>query len=276
MQTHPTQHHRPFLKWAGGKQRLLPSLLPLLPKGRRLIEPFLGAGAVFLATNYPAYVLNDANTELVAAWVSLKERPARFVCDASSLFCEANHSQARYLELRDEFNSTTDTYRRSVLLPYLNKFGFNGLYRVNLSGAFNVPYGKPATLPLFPFGAAAAAAEHLKRATVLAGDFAAAIEMARTGDVVYCDPPYLSSASGASFQAYTAKGFRLNDHQRLVAAARVAARRGATVLISNHETCATRDLYRGFELHALTVGRSISASNQGRGICRELVAVLRG
>ncbi|SCK18443.1 DNA adenine methylase [Variovorax sp. HW608] len=267
---------RPFLKWAGGKTRLLQSLLPYFPTGARLIEPFVGAGSVFLATDYPAYVLNDANPDLVATWVALRERPRQYIRDASSLFCDANHSQARYLELRDEFNASADRYRRAVLLPYLNKFGFNGLYRVNRAGGFNVPYGKPASLPLFPFDAAAVAAERLKRAVVLGGDFAAAIEMARPGDVIYCDPPYLDSESGASFTAYTAEGFSLEDHQRLVVAAKRAASRRATVLISNHDTEETRDLYRGLELHPLKVERSISASNAGRGACGELLAILRG
>src|SRR5262249_17953437 len=159
--------------------------------------------------DYPAYVLNDANPDLVATWVALRERPRQYVRDASGFFCEANRSQARYLELRAEFNASADAYERAVLLPYLNRFGFNGLYRVNQARGFNVPYGKPASLPLFPFDAAAAAAEHLKRAIVLGGDFAAAIDMARSEDVVYCDPPYVDSASGASFTAFTAKGFGL-------------------------------------------------------------------
>ena len=253
MSNHPSTL-RPVLKWAGGKSRLLPSLLPLLPNDRRVVLPFVGAGSVFLATDYPSYILNDASPELVAFWVALKERPRQFVRDASRLFCDANHSQSRYLELRNDFNASSDPYRQAVLLPYLNKFGFNGLHRVNRKGEFNVPYGKPASLPLFPFDAAAAAAGRLTSATILSGDFATPMDMAGKGDVVYCDPPYLRSATGVSFTAYTARGFGIEDHERLVILGKAAARRGATVLISNHDTPGTRELYRVFELHSFAVG----------------------
>lgn len=273
---HPTKRSRPVLKWSGSKARLLPSLLPILPPGKRLIEPFVGAGSVFLATDYPSYVLNDANPDLAAMWVALKERPAAFVRDASSFFCEANWSQARYLEIRADFNATVDRYSRAVLLPYLNKHGFNGLYRVNRSGGFNVPYGDPSRLPQFPFDAAASAAERLKDAVVLSGDFAPVMEMAGPGDVVYCDPPYLSSQIGASFQAYTAAGFGFDDHQRLVLAAKAAVSRGARVFISNHDTDEVRELYRGFHLRPMEVVRTVAAATSARGRCKEVVAEVAG
>lgn len=275
MQQHPQTRTRPFLKWAGGKQRLLKTLLPLLPPGKRLIEPFLGAGSVFLGTDYASYVLNDANPDLVAAWVSLKERPAPFILEASALFCEANRSHDRYLALRDEFNSSSDAYSRAVLLPYLNCFGFNGLYRVNKAGAFNVPFGKPTRLPLFPFDEMFAAAVRLRRAKILSGDFQAAMDVAASGDIVYCDPPYHSSSKGASFSAYTSNGFTDADHLRLLECANAAAARGTTVLISNHDTPLTRKLYRDCEVHRLNVNRSIASTRHGRGNCEELVAILR-
>ena len=273
---HPTPQSRPFLKWAGSKQRLLPSLLPLLPLGKRLIEPFVGAGSVFLATDYPSYVVNDANPDLVAMWSALKERPRQFIQDASALFCESNWSQGRYLELRDEFNLAADRYSRAVLLPYLNRFGFNGLYRVNRSGAFNVTYGDPVRLPQFPFDAAARAADQLRRAVVLGGDFGSALEMAGPGDVVYCDPPYLNSTKGATFQAYTAAGFGLSDHQRLVSTAKAAVDRGARVFVSNHDTAEARELYRGFRLHSMEALRTVAASSSARVRCKELVAEVVG
>jgi len=128
MLKHP-QHlapSRPFLKWLGGKGRLLPTLLPLLPPGSRLIEPFVGAGAVFLGSSYPAAILGDANPDLAAVWVAIKERPREFVARASELFSDGNRSPEAYLRIRSEYNEAVDRFERAVRFMYLNKFGFNG------------------------------------------------------------------------------------------------------------------------------------------------------
>jgi len=277
MLKHP-QHlapSRPFLKWLGGKGRLLPTLLPLLPPGSRLIEPFVGAGAVFLGSSYPAAILGDANPDLAAVWVAIKEQRREFVARASELFCDGNRSPEAYLRIRTEFNESVDRFERAVRFMYLNKFGFNGLYRVNKRGVFNVPYGHPDALPRFPFDEVALAAEKLKAATVLSGGFAATMELATVGDVVYCDPPYSDLETQTSFTGYAAQGFGVAEHKELVAAAREAAAKGATVLISNHDTPQTRALYEGFEIVELTVRRSVAADAGKRLAARELLAKLR-
>lgn len=266
---------RPFLKWTGGKQRLLPQLLPLLPPGRRLIEPFVGAGSVLLASCYPRFVINDANPDLAAVWLALKERPREYIEAASRYFTARNHCAEAYVQLRTEFNSLVDSFERAVRVPYLNKFGFNGLCRVNKQGQFNVPYGKPVRLPTFPRDAMVAATKRLTHSTVMAGDFSQALEVAEDGDVVYCDPPYSPLDGAASFTAYTREGFSESQHVRLVAAARQAAARGATVLISNHDTRGTRELYCGLEIIELRVRRSVSADSGRRTTVPELVAILR-
>lgn len=265
---------KPFLKWSGGKQRLLPQLLPLLPPGRRLIEPFVGAGSVFLATNYQHYLINDANSDLAAMWVAVKLRPREFAEHAASFFTEGNRTQEAYLRIRAEFNRSADRFERAVRLPYLNKFGFNGLFRVNSSGAFNTPYGQPAKLPTFPWDQIDAAARRLDRCLVLSGGFAAAMELAGLGDVVYCDPPYLDSGKGSSFTGYTAEGFGLKEHEELLECAIKAVSRGANVLISNHDTPQVRDLYRGWHIEALEVSRSIASKADRRGKAKEIVAWL--
>lgn len=272
---HPTlQRERPPLKWTGGKIRLLPQLSPLLPHGRRLIEPFVGAGAVFLNHKYPAFLLNDANIDLMAMWRALRNRSDRYIKDAAALFGAANHSEAAYLRIREEFNSATDAYDRAVRLPYLNRNGFNGLYRVNRKGAYNVPYGKPAAPPHFPLGAFERASVTLRRATLMNADFVSTVSLAGPGDVVYCDPPYSPSATGASFTGYTAHGFDWSDHALLVNAAHDAHARGATVLISNHDTPLTRALYAGFRIHSVEVSRTVAANASSRGVTPELVAIL--
>jgi DNA adenine methylase len=264
---------KPFLKWAGGKQRLLSQILPLLPAGNQLIEPFVGAGAVFLASAYNRYVINDANPDLVAVWVALQSRPAQFMNRAAAHFTEKNRSADAYYELRDLFNAHTDSFERAVLLPYLNRFGFNGLFRVNSRGHYNIPYGKPMMLPHFPWEEMEVASRKLRRCLVLNGGYQAAIEMATEGDVVYCDPPYVNDVT-PSFTQYTASPFGIEQHRQLEGACREAARRGATVLVSNHDTATTRSLYAAWEIIPVTVRRSLSAQTQARGVVNELIARL--
>lgn len=276
MHPHPalSDTSKPILKWVGGKSRLLPQLQPLLPSGKRLIEPFVGAGSVFLGTQYEQYVINDVNSDLAAFWVYLKERPREFGLRAAELFTVENHSQAAYLRVRDEFNSASDRFERAVRLPYLNRFGFNGLHRVNRSGVFNTPYGKPAKLPRFPWEELEAAASKLSRCLVLNGGFAGAMELAGAGDVVYCDPPYLASRRGVSFTAYSTSSFGRAQHLQLIACAVQATQRGARVLISNHDTPEVRDLFKGWELASMQVRRSVSGLASARGAALELVAML--
>jgi DNA adenine methylase len=275
MYFHPqNQSCRPFLKWAGGKGRLLAQLLPLFPLRGRLVEPFVGAGSVFLAADYDRYLLADANPDLIAVWVSLQQRPAEFIAESQSYFIEANRTEEAFMRIRAEFNQSHDRWERAVRFIYLNKFGFNGLFRVNKSGNYNVPYSRPAVLPRFPFETLEAAALKLQRCTFLNGGFAATLDECGFGDAVYCDPPYVTSEDEPSFTSYTAGGFGAQQQEQLVTCARLAVKRGATVLISNHDTPYARELYRGWELHTLTVRRSISASGP-RGMANELVAILR-
>lgn len=287
MQTHPTLSpalspasasaaSKPFLKWPGGKRRLLPQLLPLLPPGKRLIEPFVGAGSVFLATGYDHYVINDANSDLVAVWAALQVRPRDFIQQAQALFNEGNRNEQAYLRVRQEFNQSIDRFERAVRLPYLNRFCFNGVFRVNRRGDFNVPFGKPAKLPSLPIEEMVAAAEKLERCTIMNGGFAAAVEMAGVHDVLYCDPPYLDSSRGYSFTGYTTSPFGIAEHEQLLECCLQAASRGAQVLISNHDTPQVRALYRGWQIVEVSARRSVASNAEARGMAREIVALLPG
>lgn len=264
----------PFLKWAGGKRRLLPTLLPLLPAGSRLIEPFVGAGSVFLASGYPDYILGDSNPVLMALYQWLKHDPVRLHDLAAALFSDAHHSESAYLRLRARFNSpSTHELERVALFLYLNRFGFNGLYRTNRQGCCNTPYGHPSKLPGFPGQALLACAEKLRHAELVCGDFEVALRHTQPGDVIYCDPPYADRVDQASFTAYGMAGFSWQDHQRLASCARTLAREGCVVLISNHATPDTERLYTGATLHRMSVRRSIAGKASARGCVDELVAV---
>ena len=158
MQTHPRAGasaakeigSKPFLKWPGGKRRLAVRILSLLPVEGRLIEPFVGAGSVFLASGHTHLVLNDRNADLMAAYAALQSDPAAFIAEARALFSGEYLSREAYLCLREEFNGLPAGFRRAVLFVYLNRHGFNGLCRYSQSGRYNVPWGKLNATPYFP------------------------------------------------------------------------------------------------------------------------------
>ena len=264
----------PFLKWAGGKRRLLPILLPLLPSGKRLIEPFVGAGSVFLASDIDALVLADSNPVLMSVYRQLKDDAPAFIALAKTYFIEDHRTPEAYYALRQTFNDpATPEPIRAALFVYINRFGFNGLYRTNRQGECNTPYGHPKALPGFPAAAIQAFAERLQNAELHCADFETVMSAARPDDLVYCDPPYADQTDQPSFTAYGQAGFSWADQERLANKARALAATGVTVVISNHDTPATRALYHGAELHQLSVRRSIAATSAARGEVCELVAV---
>lgn len=229
---------------------------------------------MFLGTDYPEYLLGDANPDLMALWVALKWDPRGYVERAEALFCEANLSPEAYMRLRHEFNSCDDRLHRAALFLYLNRFGFNGIYRVNAKGEMNTPYGKPKVPPPFPAVQLEGAAQKLQAAQLHIGGFRFLMDQAREGDVVYCDPPY-SDSEKSSFTAYTSGKFGQDEHEQLVAQAWAASLRGAFVAISNHDTPLTRAMYSGCEIRELVVRRSVAAAGAARGQARELLAIFK-
>ena len=266
---------RPFLKWVGGKGRLLNHLLPKLPSGNRLIEPFVGGGSVFLGTDYASYVLGDTNEHLIELYQAVANNPDTFVVEAEKLFVEENLSPERYTELREKFNAVHDPLDRAALFLYLNKFGFNGLCRYNKFGKFNTPFGWPRRIPRFPREEILAFAKRARAATFMHEDFVEVMMSAKLGDVVYCDPPYLDRDNALSFKAYSANGFDLTRHRELAQFARQLAASGIPVAISNHDCVFARELYTGADIHTLSARRSISGAAERRGDVAEILAIFR-
>ncbi|REG49552.1 DNA adenine methylase Dam [Paraburkholderia sp. BL6669N2] len=279
MQKHPTSQaapsSRPFLKWVGGKSRVLQHVLPRLPHGRRLIEPFVGGGAIFLGTDYEEYLLGDSNSHLVELYREVAARPHEFIEVALPLFDESYRSQERYLEIRASFNNGSSGLLRAAQFLYLNKHGFNGLCRYNKKGTFNVPYGHPPRVPTFPHGQILGFANKARRATFVDGDFVTVMRSAVRGDVVYADPPYCDRDGAASFTGYGAVGFGMDRQQELAQLARELASRGVAVAISNHDCEFARELYAGAEIHSYSARRSVSADVDKRGNVGELLAIFR-
>lgn len=267
---------RAFLKWAGGKYNLIEAISEQLPQGKKLIEPFVGAGSVFLNTDYPRYLLNDINPDLINLYKIIKKQSANYIQDSAELFTPSNNLEQRYYDVRKEFNASKDTYERAVFFLYLNRHGYNGLCRYNNSGGFNVPFGRYKQ-PYFPEKELNFFAEKSQRATFTCEPFEKVFSKARKGSVIYCDPPYAPISKTAMFNSYAKGGFTLDSQVKLAALAnRTGSQRQIPVLVSNHDTEFTREIYQDSKLTELQVSRFISQNGSNRKKVAELLALYSG
>jgi len=265
--------NRAFLKWAGGKYSLIDDIRRHLPEGDLLVEPFVGAGSVFLNTDYPRYLLNDINPDLIDLYRLLQQQPDRFINDAREYFTASMNGEACYYHLRSRFNECSDPYERAVLFLYLNRHGYNGLCRYNSKGGFNVPFGSYKR-PYFPERELYWFAEKAQRAQFVCESYVDTFSKAGSGAVIYCDPPYAPLSTTAKFTTYSADGFGLDDQALLARVAReTAAARNIPVLISNHDIPLTRELYRDARLNVVRVQRTISRHGHTRQPVDELLAL---
>lgn len=270
---------RPFLKWAGGKYRIVDRLKKVLPKGQRLVEPFVGSGALFLNVDYPAYLLADVNKDLINLFQTVKEQGEDFIDYAANYFTPENNDKEAYYKHREYFNQTTDINERSALFLYLNRHGFNGLCRYNSRGEFNVPFGRYKK-PYFPYEELVHFHNRSQHATFICADFEKIMAPLLEGDVVYCDPPYVPLSSTANFTGYSAGKFNLDQQRRLARLAEHLATQGIPVVISNHDTNFTREEYKNATRLTgkgrLKVQRHISCNGSKRTKANELIAIFEG
>lgn len=264
--------NRAFLKWAGGKYSLVEHINAKLPQANKLIEPFVGAGSVFLNTDYKRYLLNDINPDLINLYNLLKAQPDALVFDTQRYFTAAYNCEDAYYALREEFNRTSDEYHRAVLFVYLNRHGYNGLCRYSLGGRFNVPFGRYKK-PYFPAEEMYRFAEKAQRATFTCLPFEKMFSRARKGNVIYCDPPYAPISKTAAFTSYATRGFGMDAQSKLASLAhKTSTRRGIPVLISNHDLPVIRTMYQGASISMLSVKRSISQKGAMRKPAAEVLA----
>ncbi|MGB0893169.1 MAG: Dam family site-specific DNA-(adenine-N6)-methyltransferase [Parashewanella sp.] len=265
--------NRAFLKWAGGKFKLVDTLKTYLPEGDRLIEPFVGAGSVFLNTDYESYLLCDINQDLINLYQVLQTQPELYIQEAKKLFSPSTNDKTFYYDIRSQFNASTDAFERSLFFLYMNRHGFNGLCRYNRKGGFNVPFGSYKK-PYFPEHELNVFAEKSLKAEFACIGYEQAFALATAGDVVYCDPPYAPLSTTASFTSYAGNGFSLDDQALLARHSRhTAMDRNIPVVISNHDIPLTRELYHGALLGKIKVQRNISQKGSSRKKVDELIAL---
>lgn len=263
---------RPFLKWAGNKYRLVKTIVPLLPEGKRLVEPFTGSAAIFLNSDYKRALLAETNQDLINLYNKIKSDADGFIADSRKWFQNRYNDPDQYYRLRALFNETEDDYLKATLFIYLNRHGFNGLCRYNQRGAYNVPFGRYVK-PYFPEEQLYFFAEKAKRASLVCSSFEETMLKAKPGDVVYCDPPYVPISNTSNFTQYHHASFGEEAQHRLAELARELSRRGIPVVISNHDTPLTRTLYKNASCHYFSVQRSISCNGNKRIKVREVLAI---
>ncbi|EGP6857301.1 Dam family site-specific DNA-(adenine-N6)-methyltransferase [Salmonella enterica] len=272
----PRRWQRPFLKWAGGKYSLLSELERLIPAGKRLIEPFVGGGSVFLNSDkHERFLLADINADLINLYQMLTIVPDSVIAEAMKAFRHLNDAE-NYTAIREAFNAwQLNAIERAAAFLYLNRHCFNGLMRYNLDGFFNVGWGKYKA-PYFPEKELMAFRKKSSACVFMNAGFERTLRLAGDGDVVYCDPPYEPMPGTAGFTSYASGGFSWDSQVALAESCVAAHQRGAKVFISNSTAPRVIELYErhGFTLHRVNARRSISSKGSTRETANDIVASL--
>ena len=265
---------KPFLKWAGGKTNLLRQYEPLFPEwSGDYFEPFIGSGAVFFYLSARPeernYYLSDLNQEIVDAFCAVRddvEGVIKLLAKHQQL-----HSKDYFYQVRGLVPQNLSALEKAARTIYLNKTCFNGLYRVNKKGEFNVPMGnykKPSILQIETLKAASRA---LSSADLSTGHYSVLVDKAQAGDFIYLDPPYHPLSKTAMFTNYVAQAFGEKDQIELAEVANALSKKGCLVMESNSNTDFIKDLYKGFKIQEVWARRSINREKSKRGAITELV-----
>ncbi|MGQ9556475.1 MAG: DNA adenine methylase [Desulfurispora sp.] len=260
----------PPVKWAGGKRQLIPRMRHFFPRECQYnlyIEPFVGGGAVFFHLRPARAVLIDSNAELINFYRVVRDELPALLAD----FTRHRFTKEYYYQIRDLPVEEMSAVERASRFLYLNKTAYNGLWRVNRQGKFNVPYGRNS--PYRPQPAFFETVRGvLQKAELICGDFSVVLEYARgEGTLVYLDPPYHPLSATARFTSYTADAFSEDDQRRLAEVYRVLDRQGCLLMLSNSDTPLIRELYAGYHIHVLQARRNINCRVQDRGEISELL-----
>lgn len=263
---------KPFLKWAGGKRQLLPKILPLIPdQMTTYYEPFLGGGALFFELynrrKFTSACISDVNTDLITAYLGIKFN----VDEVIALLGAMRYEKKFYYALRDKDPAKMSLSERAARMICLNRTGFNGLYRVNKKGKFNVPFGKYKNPKILDAPLLREVATCLEKTEVSNTDFEETIRFAVPSSFIYFDPPYYPLSKTAHFTAYDACGFGPEEQERLARVMFNLQRNGIKALLSNSDTPETRKLYKGLTIEVIQARRAINSKATKRGKVNELL-----
>lgn len=264
----------PFLKWAGGKVRLLSQYqpyLPSLPAIRHYYEPFIGSAALFFYLRPPRATLSDVNASLIELYQQVQQNVEGVIRALQPHYNDHDY----YYQVRAQDPTTLLPAQRAARLIFLNKTCYNGLYRENRQGAFNVPFGRYKRPKICDPARLRAAAAALQGVTLLPGDFAEVVQTAAPGDFVYFDPPYAPLTATSSFTSYNQYGFDAADQRRLAQTVHELTRRGCRVMLSNSAAPLVYELYEGhnYRLIPIMARRNINSKASNRGPIKELLIV---
>ncbi|MEI9940784.1 MAG: DNA adenine methylase [Pseudomonadota bacterium] len=277
----PRADVKPVLKWAGGKRQLLEPILSFVERsfqGRieKYFEPFAGGAAVFFALvarkKFEQAKLSDMNADLIRVYIELRDNADAVIAELEKLAALELSKETYYL-VREKVRAKRPgkDAARAARLIYLNRTGYNGLYRVNSSGEFNVPYGSYKNPRILDRPRLLSAAEALQGVELTVEDFESSCKKAKRGDFVYFDPPYVPMSKTASFAAYHSVAFTSAEHARLAETFARLTKRGVKTLLSNSDTPETRGLYREFDTHTVHATRAINSNATRRGTVPELL-----
>ncbi len=262
----------PFLKWAGGKQRLLTQYKPYFPPEGTIghyFEPFIGSAAVFFHQQYPMAILSDQNGKLIEVYRSVRDDLDQVV---SALKLHRNEADY-YYTVRAQNPADLSPAERAARLIYLNKTCYNGLYRENSKGEFNVPFGRYKNPKICDEARLRAASAVLQGVDLQVADFSDAVETAVAGDFVYFDPPYVPLSATSNFTSYNKRGFGREDQERLANTVAQLTDRGIKVMLSNSSAPLVYDLYgrSSYRIIDIRARRNINSNASRRGLVKELL-----
>lgn len=260
----------PFVKWAGGKRQLLPQIKERMPeKYNNYYEPFVGGGAVIFELLPANALINDINKALINTYKQICNAPEAFLAAVNRLDVEMwENGRDYYYSVRERYNDklmkAAYDAELAALFVFINKHCFNGLYRVNAKGLFNVPYNNSRRASVDE-NAIRETSEYLRGVTITDGDFEAACKDAEKGDFVFIDSPY-APLNPTSFESYTKEGFDLESHKRLAKLFDELTDRGCFCMLTNHNTELINELYgrKGYRMDVVEVKRSINSDASNR------------
>jgi DNA adenine methylase len=269
---------KPLLKWAGGKRQLLSRLLARLPdRWGTYYEPFIGGGALLAElacqNRLSGAVIGDQNPELVNFYSVVKLKPRDLLLELSDE--KFRNDETSFNQLKAEFNSLISTrknpIKRAALLVYLNKHSYNGLWRVNRKGMYNVPFGRHSKLTLPPPDSLMKFSHMLQGVIIHKADFARVVQSARKGDFVYFDPPYHPLSRTANFTDYTMNGFGFGEQERLAKIFSRLSNKGVSVMLSNSKVPEIEHLYEEFIIQTVDAKRFINCNGERRSGTFEII-----